>query len=94
MHNYVFDASPEFWDAFRKLSNEDKDLAREKFKIFKKLGPSSLKSHKINKLTALYGTVVRSVTVRGDLKVAFMIKDNVIISLDIGSHIIYENIEE
>lgn len=86
-----FKAAPAFWKAFHKLGTEQKNAAREKFKIFR-VDPfdQRLKTHKINKLSARFGKTVHSVTIEGNLRAAFYIEGDTVFTVDIGTHDIYK----
>ena len=79
--NYVFKRTPTFRRSFDNLNADDQKAAREAFKKFK-VDPfdPALKTHKINRLSALRRTTVRSVTIKGDLKAVFTIDGNSVIS--------------
>jgi hypothetical protein len=86
-----FKASKAFWKQFDRLSSEQQESAREKFKTFKKnpFDPS-LRPHKINRLTALIGQTVYAVEIAGDLRAAFYRDGDLIQSISIGTHNIYK----
>ena len=88
---YVFKSTPEFWRALDKLNGEQRAKADDAFAIFK-ANPfdPQLNPHKINKLTSRYGRTVHSVTIDGNLRAAFYIEENVVVSVDIGTHDIYK----
>lgn len=88
---YVFKRTPQFKKSFDALSLGEQEAARAAFKKFKAdpFDPT-LKPHKINRLSALRKTVVRSITIAGDLKAVFTVDGNTIISEDIGTHEIYK----
>jgi mRNA-degrading endonuclease YafQ of YafQ-DinJ toxin-antitoxin module len=89
---YAYKASEIFWKRFYALSPENKELAREKYEIFK-VDPfdSRLGTHKIQKLSARYKTTVYGVHVTSDLLITFLIKDgNTVFTISIGSHAEYE----
>jgi len=88
---YVFKRTPQFKKAYDALSPDDQMAAKEAFRKFK-ADPKdpSLRPHKINRLTALRGKVVRSITIKGDLRAVFTVDGNVVISEDIGTHDIYK----
>jgi hypothetical protein len=90
-HDYVFKKTPQFRKSYEALSSANQALADEAFKKFK-ADPydASLRIHKINRLSAIRGTTVRSIVIAGNLRAVFTIKDNVIISEDIGTHDIYK----
>lgn len=88
---FTFTAAEDFWKSFHALSNEHKALVREKWQRFK-LDPfdRSLRTHTINRLTALYRTTVYSVVIAGNLRVIFIIKGERVITMDVGTHDIYK----
>lgn len=88
---YTFKRTPQFRKAFDGLSLPDQRAATEAFKKFK-VDPfdKSLKTHKINRLSAISKRNVWSATIKGDLKVVFCIKDGQVISMGIGTHDIYK----
>ena len=65
--------------------------AKEAFKKFK-VNPfdPSLKTHKINRLSALRRRTVRAVTIKDNLRAVFEINGNSVISFGIGTHDIYK----
>ena len=89
--NYVFKKTLQFRRAFSALSPAEKTLAEKAFKVFK-ANPfdPSLKPHKINRLSSLHKRTVHSISIAADLRVVFIIKENIVFSLDIGSHDIYK----
>ena len=86
----TFKATETFWRRFYALPARQKQLAREKWQIFK-VDPFDprLGTHKINKLSARMGQTVRAVVIEGDLRSVFVIDDDVVTTLDIGDHSIY-----
>ena len=86
-----FKASKAFWKQFDKLSAQQQESAREKYKTFKK-DPfdQSLRTHKINRLTALVGKTVYAVVIEGDLRATFYRDGDLIQSISIGTHAIYK----
>jgi mRNA-degrading endonuclease YafQ of YafQ-DinJ toxin-antitoxin module len=87
---YRFSASRAFWRSFAKLPTQQRQKAREAFLIFKRdpFDPR-LRSHKIHKLSARYGRIVYAAEIEADLRVAFYIKGDVVMTVDIGSHDVY-----
>ena len=85
---YRYQASEIFWKRFYTLSPGQKERAREVWEIFK-VDPFDprLGTHKINKLSARYGTTVYSVHLAADLLFTFIVKDsNLVYTLSLGSH--------
>ena len=89
--NYRFKPTETFWESFYKLSPCQKELTRQAWKIFKAnpLDPR-LRTHKIQKLSALYGKTIYAVEVEADLRGVFLIKGNSVVTVDIGTHDIYK----
>lgn len=89
--NYSFKASPTFWKALHKLSDRQKDRAREVFRIFRKnpFDPR-LGTHKIHRLSAIYGRTIHAVVIEGDLRAVFYIKESTVCTVDIGTHDVYK----
>jgi hypothetical protein len=89
--SHEFKATPEFFKSLNSLSTIQRLAADKAFEVFKAdpFDPS-LRTHKIHKLSARYRTTVWSVCILGDLRAVFCIDDNRVISLDIGTHNIYQ----
>ena len=87
---YQFKASRAFWRSFGKLPERQQQKARAAFLIFKRdpFDPR-LRSHKIHKLSARYGRIVYAAEIEADLRVAFYIKGEMVVTVDIGSHDVY-----
>jgi mRNA-degrading endonuclease YafQ of YafQ-DinJ toxin-antitoxin module len=87
---YRFRASRAFWRSFWKLPVQQQIKARKAFLIFKRnpFDPR-LQSHKIHRLSARYGRIVYAAEIETDLRVAFYVKGDVVVTVDIGSHNIY-----
>jgi len=87
---YRFKASRAFWRSFGNLPERQQQKARAAFLIFKRdpFDPR-LRSHKIHKLSARYGRIVYATEIAADLRVAFYIESDVVITVDIGSHDVY-----
>ena len=87
---YKFQATPAFWSAFWKLPAAQRVCAREAWKLFQE-NPFHplLGTHRIAILSARYKTTVYSAVLAGDLRVAFIMDGNTIVSIDIGTHKIY-----
>jgi mRNA-degrading endonuclease YafQ of YafQ-DinJ toxin-antitoxin module len=84
-----FKTSKAFRKSFNKLAPEQQKKARRAFKNEFKPDPSS-RSHKINRLTAILGEVVRGFHVDQDLIVTWVVRGNQIVALDIGTHDVYK----
>ena len=89
--SYVFKASDQYWRSFYSLSVQQKESARKAWKIFKE-NPfdARLRAHKINKLSAHYGRAIYAVVVENDLRVVFYLKQNIVFTIDIGTHDVYK----
>lgn len=86
----TFKATENFWRKFYALPPAQKQLARERWEIFK-VDPfdARLGTHKINSLAARMKKTVRSVVIDDDLRVIFVMDGDVVTTLDIGPHPIY-----
>lgn len=87
---YRYEAAPAFWRSYRKLTAAQQQLARQAWQIFKRnpFDPR-LGSHKIHSLSARAKETVYSAIVDGDLRVIFVLRGNVVYTLDIGTHALY-----
>lgn len=86
-----FKASEEFWKNFYALNQEQKASVREKWKIFK-ADPfhPSLGAHKIHRWSAVRRNTVYSVTIEGNLRVVFEVRNGgEVFTIDIGTHALY-----
>jgi mRNA-degrading endonuclease YafQ of YafQ-DinJ toxin-antitoxin module len=83
-------ATRAFWRTFGKLSDEQQTNTRKAFAIFKQ-NPfdARLRSHKIHKLSARYGRTIYAAEIEADLRVAFYVENDVVVTVDIGSHDLY-----
>jgi hypothetical protein len=88
--NYQFRATEEFWRSFYNLSSPQKDSVRQAWELFK-TNPfhPSLGVHKINNLSARYKKTIYSAVIESNLRVVFFIEDNLVISVDVGTHDLY-----
>lgn len=86
-----FRAAKNFWRGLNKLSERQREAARQAFRIFK-LNPfdARLRPHKIHKLSAYYERTVYAVDIEGDLRATFYVEGDTVWSVDIGSHDIYK----
>ena len=87
---YRFRASRTFWRNFGKLTAQQQGSARKTFVIFKQnpFDPR-LRSHKIHELSARYGRTVYAVEIEANLRALFYVEDDMVVTVDIGSHNIY-----
>lgn len=88
--SYTFKATATFWENFEKLDIIDQKMCHNALKVFKQ-DPfnKGLNVHKISELTKQAGRTILSATVRGNLKVIFVIDGNLVTSMDVGTHAIY-----
>ena len=89
--SYRYRVVEPFWTHFYRLSDAQKEAARCAWKIFKEnpFDPR-LRTHKIHKLSSLYGRTIYAVDLEGDLRSTFYIDGDWIVSVDIGTHDIYK----
>ncbi len=89
--SYTYKAVRRFWRSFDSLSPAQKQSAEAAFKIFKQdpFDPR-LRSHKIQRLSAVAGATIFSATVEANLRVLFRVDGSVVTTLDIGTHDIYK----
>ncbi len=91
--SYQYRAVEEYWNNFYALPNDQKELVREKWEIFK-VNPfdARLGTHKIWRLSQIARHTIYSVVIEphGDLRVIFRIDDNIVTTLDVGGHDIYK----
>jgi len=89
--NYRYRAVEPFWTHFYCLDVAQKESTRKAWKIFKEnpFDPR-LRTHKIHKLSALYGRTIYAADIEGDLRSTFYIDGDWIISVDIGTHDLYK----
>jgi len=88
---YRYRAVERFWTSFYRLPSEQKESARQAWKIFKEdpFDPR-LRAHKIQRLSAEYGRTIYSVEIEGDLRSTFYLDGETVVSLIIGTHAIYK----
>lgn len=88
---HTFKRTPQFRRSFDDLSVAEQKAAKEAFAIFKNdpFDPR-LRTHKINRLSALHKKTVYSVVILNNLRAVFHKEGSVVTSLDIGSHDIYK----
>jgi len=89
--SYQFEATKKFWKNFHALPNDQKELVREKWQVFKAdpFDPS-LSTHQIRRLGALAKHTIYAVVIEGNLRVLFRIDEGVVTTLDVGTHDIYK----
>lgn len=88
---YQFKPTESFWESFYDLNSRQKDSTRQAWKIFKE-NPfdQRLRTHKIQKLSSLYGKTIYAVEIENDLRAVFFIDGNWVVTVDIGTHDIYK----
>ena len=89
--NYRFKPTESFWESFYDLSPGQKDSTRRAWQIFKEnpFDPR-LRTHKIHRLSAQCGRTIYAVDIEGDLRAVFFIKDDLVVTVDIGTHDLYK----
>ena len=89
---YRFKPAENFWESFYDLSPSQKDSTRKAWKIFKEnpFDPR-LRTHKIHRLSAHYGRTIYAVEIEGDLRAVFYIENDLVVTVDIGTHAIYKS---
>ncbi len=85
-----FKAVPTFWKSFHKLSPRQQAACRRLWPAFKQnpFAPQ-FKTHKIHALSAKAGETVFAAVIEADLRVVFVQRGDLVVSLDVGSHAIY-----
>ena len=88
---YRYGAAETFWDDFYSLSPAQKEAARKAWRIFREnpFDPR-LRTHKIHRLSAVFGKTIYAVDVGADLRSIFYIEANTVWSIRIGTHDLYE----
>jgi mRNA-degrading endonuclease YafQ of YafQ-DinJ toxin-antitoxin module len=88
---YRYQATEAFWTSFYRLSEQQKESTRRAWQIFK-LDPFDprLRTHKIHRLSAHYRRTIYAVEIEGDLRAVFYIDDDLVITVDIGTHDVYK----
>jgi hypothetical protein len=88
---YRFKPTEHFWESFYDLSSNQKDSTRRAWKIFQEnpFDPR-LRTHKIQKLSSLYGKTIYAADIENDLRAVFFIEGNCVVTVDIGTHDIYK----
>lgn len=88
--SYRFKAAESFWESFYALSTSQKESTRRAWEIFK-ANPFDprLGTHKIHSLSSRYKRTIYSVVIENDLRVVFYIEEDIVWTVDIGSHAIY-----
>jgi hypothetical protein len=86
-----FKTTPAFRKALARLSRSQKESAKKAFAVFR-LDPFDprLKTHKIHHLSALYKKTIYAVRVEAGLRSVFYVDGENIVSVDIGTHAIYQ----
>ena len=89
--NYRYKPTKKFWAQLRALPAAQQANARAKFRIFKDdpFDPR-LRTHKIQHLSAIFKRTVHAVVIEGDLRAAYFIEVDTVVSFAIGTHDIYK----
>ena len=89
--SYRYKAAEEYWKNFHELPSKQKESVRKAWKVFKNdpFHPS-LKAHKIHKLSSEARHTIYSVVVEANLRVIFMIQEDLVYTLDVGNHDVYK----
>ena len=88
---YRFKATPAFRKALSHLSPSQKQSAKKAFALFKAdpFDPR-LRTHKIHHLSSTLKRTIYAVRVEGDLRSIFYLNGADVVSVDIGTHAIYQ----
>ena len=88
---YRYKPTKKFWTQFRALPAAQQAGARAKFRIFK-VDPFDprLRTHKIHRLSDIFKRTVHAVVIEGDLRAAFFLEGDTVVSFAIGTHDIYK----
>ena len=88
---YRYRAVERFWTSFHRLSPAQKESARKVWLIFRE-NPfdARLQTHKIHRLSAVYGRTIYAVEIEGDLRSLFYLDGETVVSLIVGTHDIYK----
>ena len=88
--SYRFRTAKSFHRALARLDSQQKQAAKAAFRIFRQ-DPfdSRLRTHKIHKLSAVYGKIIYSVSIEADLRAVFYLDGSTVWSINIGTHAIY-----
>jgi mRNA-degrading endonuclease YafQ of YafQ-DinJ toxin-antitoxin module len=86
-----FRASETFWRHFYDLGPKQKESTRQAWKIFREnpFDPR-LRAHKIHRLSAAFGQTIYAAEIEGDLRVIFYLDADMVCTVDIGSHRLYD----
>ncbi len=90
--SHRFKPTERFWESFYDLTASQKESTRRAWRIFKRnpFDPR-LRAHKIHRLSARYGRTIYAVDIERDLRVVFYVEGNLVVTVDIGTHAIYES---
>ncbi len=88
---YRFTATDNFWESFYALSSAQKASTRRAWAIFNAhpFDPR-LRSHKIHRLSSRFGRTIYAAYIEGDLRAVFYIEKDVVVTVDIDTHAIYD----
>jgi mRNA-degrading endonuclease YafQ of YafQ-DinJ toxin-antitoxin module len=88
---YRYRPTERFWQSFYQLSPGQKESTRRAWAVFKQnpFDPR-LRTHKIHRLSAHYGRTIYAVDIEGDLRAVFYIENDLVVTVDIGTHAVYK----
>ena len=88
---FHFRPTENFWESFYDLGPSQKESTRRAWAIFKEnpFDPR-LRTHKIQKLSSLYGRTIYAVDIEDDLRAVFFLEGNCVVTVDIGTHDLYK----
>ncbi len=88
---YRYAVVEQFWESFYDLNPKQKESVRQAWKTFKEdpFDPR-LGTHKIHRLSAKYERTIFSIVVESNLRVVFYIEGDLVVTIDVGTHDLYE----
>ena len=79
----------------KKLKPSQQGSIKAAWRIFKgNPFDQRLRVHKIHRLSAAYGKTVHAVVVEADLRVIFVVEEETVLTLDVGTHEIYRSVKQ
>ena len=90
--SYQFRTTAAFRGALARLSPSQRISAKKAFALFRQnpFDPR-LRTHKIHRLSSTYKKTIYAVRVEGDLRSLFYVEGEIVVSVAIGTHAIYES---
>lgn len=87
---YYYVAQKKFWKNYAKLPLSQKESTKKAWQYFKQdpFDPR-LRSYKIHTLSERYSRTIYAACIEGDLRVLFYIEKDIVYSIHIGNHSIY-----